>query len=196
MKTLKCFKILVFWVFRGGGGLKGKKMAQNDKKSCLTLYLTDHTSYDCGFWYTCVKWWYLQQFFSLFQKSNLSGFSKFINKCQKEILRCVPPSSHVCVFLVKMTAKFRNLQISKILNTNTEFFQYLSRLCTYLWGIRSLKSTSAVSRSSYLYGVNQKFPLANAFSSIMKSITRSFMLSTMMENENIRLLISPSLYFL
>ena len=28
-----------------------------------------------------------------------SGFSKFINKCQKEFLSCAPPSSHVCDFI-------------------------------------------------------------------------------------------------
>ena len=65
----------------------------------------------------------------------------------------------------------------------TEFFQNLSRLCTYLWGIHSLKSNSAVSRSGYLYGVNQKYFLANAFF-LIESITRSFMLNTVMENEN------------
>ena len=50
----------------------------------------------------------------------------------------------------------------------TEFFQYLSRLCTYHWGIGSLKNNSAVSRSGYLYGVNQKCSLANAFFSLQK----------------------------
>ena len=70
-------------------------MAQNDQKYLphpisQELYLI---WYDYGFWYTCVQWWYLQQFFfSFFQNSDFSFFSKFINKCQKEILRCVPPS--------------------------------------------------------------------------------------------------------
>ena len=66
----------------------------------------------------------------------------------------------------------------------TEFFQYLSRLCTYHWGIGSLKNNSAVSRSGYLYGVNQKYSLANTFFLLIKSATRSFMLNTVMENEN------------
>ena len=126
----------------------------------------------CDFWYTFVKWWYIQQIFSFFkilvlgffrgakgQKITLSCqfqyvllyisenadhiiknlkmistgvllyfffflkkfilvnikiilfllayfnnvfnhylFFKFINKCQKEILRCAPPSSHLCDF--------------------------------------------------------------------------------------------------
>ena len=34
---------------------------------CLTPYLRKRTSYDCDFWYTCVKWWYLQQIFSFFK---------------------------------------------------------------------------------------------------------------------------------
>ena len=39
-------------------------------------------------------------FFSRSQNSDFFGFSKFNNKCQKEILRCVPPS-HVCNFFSK-----------------------------------------------------------------------------------------------
>ena len=73
-------------------------MTQNDKKFCLTSYLSNCTSYECDFWYTCVKWWYLQQFVSFCQNSDFSGFSKFINKCQKEILRFASPQ-HVCDFL-------------------------------------------------------------------------------------------------
>ena len=37
-------------------------------------------------------------FFSFFQNSGFLGFSNFINKCQKEFLRCAPPSSNVCDF--------------------------------------------------------------------------------------------------
>ena len=33
---------------------------------CHTPYLKNHTSCDCDFWYTCVKW-YLQQIFSFFK---------------------------------------------------------------------------------------------------------------------------------
>ena len=47
--------------------------------------------------------------------------------------------------------------------TETEFFQFLSRFCTYVWGIYSLKNNSAVSRSGYLHGLNQQFSLTNAF---------------------------------
>ena len=38
----------------------------------------------------------------IFLKSDFFGFSKFINKCQIEILRCVPPSAHLCDFSVKL----------------------------------------------------------------------------------------------
>ena len=82
-------------------------------KNCLTSYLRNCNSYYCGFWYTCVKWWYLQQIFPLFQKSDFSGFSKFINKCQKEILRCAPPSSHVCDFFVKLWLIWSQLVLSR-----------------------------------------------------------------------------------
>ena len=59
-----------FWFsgLLGWRGLKRQKMAQNDKKICITSYLRNFTSYDCGFWYTCVKWWYLQEKFFIFSK--------------------------------------------------------------------------------------------------------------------------------
>ena len=94
------FKILIFWVVRGGGGVKGQKMAQIYKKLFLSPYLRNRASCDCVFWYTCVKWWYLQQFLFIFQNSDFSGFSNFINKYKKEILRHVPPSSHVSDFWI------------------------------------------------------------------------------------------------
>ena len=40
--------------------------------------------------------------FFIFSKVWFLDFPKFINKCQKEILRCVPPSSHMCDFSVKL----------------------------------------------------------------------------------------------
>ena len=83
LQMLCSFFFSKFW----GWGVKGQKMTQNDKM-ILTPYLWNCSSYDCGFWYTCVNWWYLQQFFiffSFFQNYDFSGFSKFINKCQKEI---------------------------------------------------------------------------------------------------------------
>ena len=60
-------------------------------------------------------------------------------------------------FLAKTAVKFRNLQISKILNTDTEFFQFLLILRSYLWDIHSLKDNLKVSRFGYLFGVNQNF---------------------------------------
>ena len=65
-------------------------------------------------------------------------------------------------FLVKTAVKFRNLQISKILNTDTNrFSQFFSRLCTYLWDIHSLKNKPALSIFGYSYGVNQKVSLTS-----------------------------------
>ena len=45
------FKIFIVQVVRG---LKGQKMAQNDKKIsvCCTLYFRNHISYDLHLWYT------------------------------------------------------------------------------------------------------------------------------------------------
>ena len=45
-----CFSGLLGW-----RELKREKMAQNDKKLCLTSYLRNCTTCDYGFWYTFVK---------------------------------------------------------------------------------------------------------------------------------------------
>ena len=94
---LQVFFFLIFQNFDFLGQLKWQKMAQNDKKNCvcLILFLRNCTSYNCDFWCTFLKWWYLQQSFSFFkilifwvfrgvkgQKNNYLFF-KFISKCQK-----------------------------------------------------------------------------------------------------------------
>ena len=62
--VLNFFKILIFWVVRGVKGQKLSKMKKNS--ACLTLYLRNHTSYDCNFWQIFVtffhfsKFWFLQ----------------------------------------------------------------------------------------------------------------------------------------
>ena len=87
-----------FWFFGLLVGWKVKKWSKMTKNYvCCSTYLRKHTSYDCDFsctfvrnhkswsqepdiiWssfviHKCVKWWYLQQFFSFFQNSGFSGF--------------------------------------------------------------------------------------------------------------------------
>ena len=67
-------------------------------KKFPTSYFRNCTSYNCGFWYTCVKWWYLQQFFvnffqnsdffQVFQSSSINAKMKFWG---------VPHLPHMCV---------------------------------------------------------------------------------------------------
>ena len=58
-----------FW-FSEFLGQKGQNMTQNDKKNCLPPYFRNCTTYDCDFWYTCAKWWYLQHFFIIFSPND------------------------------------------------------------------------------------------------------------------------------
>ena len=68
------------------------------------------------------------------------------------------------LLLMKTDVKFRNLKISKLLTPiQTKFFQFLSRLSTYLSDIYSLKNDSEVRRSGYFYRVNWKLSLTNDF---------------------------------
>ena len=52
--------------------------AKNSPKLKITItshmpYLRNSKAYDYDFWYTCVKWWYLQGFFSVFLKFSFFG---------------------------------------------------------------------------------------------------------------------------
>ena len=40
---------------------------KNNNYMCHGPYLRNIIAYDHDFWYTCVKWWYLQDFFSFFE---------------------------------------------------------------------------------------------------------------------------------
>ena len=84
---------------RDGGGGDGKKRPKMTKTLCLTLHLRNCTSCNCGFWYTCVKWWYLQHFiffFHFFKIVILQVFqSSSINA--KRIFWGVPYLLHMCV---------------------------------------------------------------------------------------------------
>ena len=54
-----------FWFFWLVGGKRAKKPKMKNKNCmCHVPYITNSVAYDHDFWYTCVKWWYLQVFFS------------------------------------------------------------------------------------------------------------------------------------
>ena len=60
-------KILIFRAVRK---VKEQKVAQNKNKNdiCYTPYLRNSIAHDHDFWFTRVKWWYLQDFFFQFFK--------------------------------------------------------------------------------------------------------------------------------
>ena len=98
-------KNLIFWVRR----VKGQKMVQNDKKNLS--HSVSQELYHIWLWFLVhmCKMMIYPAIFSFFQNSDFFGFSRFINKCQKEILRCTPPSD-VCDFFFIL---FRSWVIDK-----------------------------------------------------------------------------------
>ena len=68
------FKIWKSWFFGLLVGEKGKQWSKMTKKLCLLRFISkDHPSYVCHFWYTCVKWQYLQVFLSFSQNFDFLG---------------------------------------------------------------------------------------------------------------------------
>ena len=104
------FQNLIFGVFRGG------KRAKNDPilpiSVCVALYFRDCRSYQDfdNDIYSCFSLYFFKKCnivnikIILFLLAHFNSFFnnylffKFINNCQKKILRCAPPSLHVCDF--------------------------------------------------------------------------------------------------
>ena len=70
----RCFFILLkFWFFGAVRGVKGQKNSPKWKTTITSVMHHISEAYYHGFWYTCVKWWYLQAFFSLFWNFKFLG---------------------------------------------------------------------------------------------------------------------------
>ena len=78
------FFFFFFLILISGGvcGVNVQKMAQNDKKFlCVSLCITETIPHlILVFWYACVKWWCLKQFFSFFQNSDILDFALWFRK--------------------------------------------------------------------------------------------------------------------
>ena len=60
------FLISIFWAVREIKGEKRPKIKNN--YICHASYIKNSIAYDHDFWYTCVKWWYLQVIFHFFKR--------------------------------------------------------------------------------------------------------------------------------
>ena len=60
------FEIFIFWAVRG---VKGQKIAQNEKRKLHLSCAISQEQYSIWSWfsYSCIKWWYLQAFFHFFE---------------------------------------------------------------------------------------------------------------------------------
>ena len=77
------------------------------QKNCLTLYLMNCTSHDCGFWHRCVKWWYLQHLFFQFLNWKLNFRKVFAggqvrNFSSFSMVMCCKCLEHSIVFPVDL----------------------------------------------------------------------------------------------
>ena len=76
------FFFFFFFISRVVREVKVQKMAQNDKKFlCVSLCISETIPHlILVFWYACVKWWCLKQFFSFFQNSDILDFALWFRK--------------------------------------------------------------------------------------------------------------------
>ena len=109
-------------------------------KFFLALHLRNCISYDCDFWYTCVKWWYLLLFFHFFKSLTFWAFqSSSINTKRK--FWGVPHLLHMCMLFGFMMKKrhFQKKLLSWLQAILTSNHLNLSDLPTFLKGVKTLK---------------------------------------------------------
>ena len=149
------FKILIFPVFKGD--VKGQKMTitnfilshsiSQEPQIILSRFLVHRCNamIPPGVFLTFFIG-PLQQFF------NKQLFFKSINKCQTEILRCAPPSSRRCDFLIDVEPMQIQLQL--------KFLIEQMRLCHFAHIVQQSLATSFPSRSQLNFVLNS-FPHFN-----------------------------------
>ena len=101
---------------------------KNDSYICHALYLRNSAACDHDFWYICVKWWFLQEFFSFCEKLDFLScylgkkakmaqndkkfcLSRFISR--KPYIMQLPFIVHLCKMIISRHFFFH---IFKILN--------------------------------------------------------------------------------
>ena len=115
------FHFSKFWFLRFLGGQRAKNDLKLPISVCFALYLRNCGSYHQDFdkdMFRCFSL-FLKKIYNIvnikitcFLLACFNSFFnnylhfKFINKCQKEILRCAPPSSHVCDFSYRYLAHY------------------------------------------------------------------------------------------
>ena len=108
-------------------GVMDKKWPTMTKKDCHPSYLRDCTSYDCGFWYTCVKWWYLQHFFFFFffsflQNSDFRFFQSLSINAKRKLWDL--PTFFTCVWFFLYFSSLQKgvyMECNKIFRSNVNF---------------------------------------------------------------------------
>ena len=108
------FHFLKIWIFLVFRRVKGQKTTQNYQFHTVTLCISGTVDHIIKIFVTIIKCKrcklmispkaFLYIFFKKMQHCFLNKylFFKFISKYQKDILRCAPPSSHVCDFFVNI----------------------------------------------------------------------------------------------
>ena len=83
----------IFWKFLFLGLLGGKRAKNSPKWKnnyvCHMPHLRKSIAYDHDFWYTVVKWWYLQAFFFHFPFIGLLGEVKWQKTVQNDKTFCL-----------------------------------------------------------------------------------------------------------
>ena len=124
------------------GGSKGKKWPIMIKNSVRhALYLRNHTSYECEFCYTCVKWWYLQMFFSFCSELifRVVWRVKGQKMMQKDKKLCLSQSISQYPYLIQLCFLLHMSNVDVFNNFFFIFFKILI-LGVFRWGSKRAKN--------------------------------------------------------
>ena len=102
---------------------------QKKNSFCLTPCLRNCTSYDCSFWYTCVKWWYLQHFFFFLHIFKILIFGDFRRRLKGQKMTNKYQFQSVTFYISRTVDHIMKIVGTQVLNYGIS--RYFSLFCFY-----------------------------------------------------------------
>ena len=103
-------------------------------------YLRNSIAYDNDFWYTCVKWWYLQGLFSVFQNFDFLPPIKGQKMVQNDKKFCLLHSISEKAYIIWLSFM---VNLCKMIISLSVFFHFFKILFYWVhWGVRPGQKTA------------------------------------------------------
>ena len=104
---------------------------------CCAPYLRNHTSSNHNFWYTCVKWWYLQVSFALFWNFDFFVFRRVKVQKMAQNDKKICPLHFISQEPYVIWSSFMVHMCNRIISPGVLYIFINLLFCTLIFGVNS-----------------------------------------------------------